>query len=188
MSISVYVPVYFESILSRRKKEERKTRQKLATVDRLVMKIFRERGRTSRRGTGSFQRYYDRLAVVALQNGAEGSYCFSLCPFFRPSLSFSLSCLSSLRTLFFLPPARVVSVSVRDSTSTLSTLLSSPTRHSFHPRPPLSTFHFATRLSFPPSIHPSRRPPLRFPSALSAPFLHFSIPCSTSPFPSLLSS
>lgn len=107
------------------------------------MKIFRERGRTSRRGTRSFS----SITTAALQN-AQRVPAFSSSLF---QLSLLLSFVSSLRTLFFLP---VVSVSVHDSTSTLNVAIIPP-HYSFHfPLPP-SLRNF--------SIHPlSLSSPLKF--------------------------
>lgn len=119
-------------------KVEKKKKQKFTTLDRLVMKIFRERSRTSRRGTCSFS----SITAAALQN-AQRVPAFSSSLF----LSFFLSFVSSLRTLFF-PP--VVSVSVHDSTSTLDVAIIPPLAI-------LSTspsLHFATSLSTPRPLSP----------------------------------
>lgn len=137
-SIPYVVQLHYKNSKNRKKKK-----QKFTTLDRLVMKIFRERGRTSRRGTRSFS----SITTAALQN-AQRVPAFSSSLF---QLSLLLSFVSSLRTLFFLP---VVSVSVHDSTSTLNVAIIPPLTI-------LSTFpfplHFATSLStlslslFPPS-------------------------------------
>lgn len=159
---------------------EKKKKQKFTTLDRLVMKIFRERSRTSRRGTCSFS----SITAAALQN-AQRVPAFSSSLF----LSFFLSFVSSLRTLFF-PP--VVSVSVHDSTSTLDVAIIPPLAIlSTSPHPPLRNFPI-----HPPSLSP--RPLLSFPSlsrrlsppypTLSALLLLFAIPYAIpSPSPSLCS-
>lgn len=127
-SIPYVVQLHYKNSKNRKKKK-----QKFTTLDRLVMKIFRERGRTSRRGTRSFS----SITTAALQN-AQRVPAFSSSLF---QLSLLLSFVSSLRTLFFLP---VVSVSVHDSTSTLNVAIIPPLTI-------LSTFpfplHFATSLS-----------------------------------------
>lgn len=118
------------------------------------MKIFRERGRTSRRGTRSFS----SITTAALQN-AQRVPAFSSSLF---QLSLLLSFVSSLRTLFFLP---VVSVSVHDSTSTLNVAIIPP-HYSFHfPLPPsLRNFSIhplsLSLSSSPPQISVSLMPPL----------------------------
>lgn len=146
-SIPYVVQLHYKNSKNRKKKK-----QKFTTLDRLVMKIFRERGRTSRRGTRSFS----SITTAALQN-AQRVPAFSSSLF---QLSLLLSFVSSLRTLFFLP---VVSVSVHDSTSTLNVAIIPPLTI-------LSTFpfplHFATSLSTlslslpPPQISVSLTPPL----------------------------
>lgn len=131
-SIPYVVQLHYKNSKNRKKKK-----QKFTTLDRLVMKIFRERGRTSRRGTRSFS----SITTAALQN-AQRVPAFSSSLF---QLSLLLSFVSSLRTLFFLP---VVSVSVHDSTSTLNVAIIPPHSLFF----PLSPSPFTSQLLYPPSL------------------------------------
>lgn len=161
---------------------EKKKKQKFTTLDRLVMKIFRERSRTSRRGTCSFS----SITAAALQN-AQRVPAFSSSLF----LSFFLSFVSSLRTLFF-PP--VVSVSVHDSTSTLDVAIIPPLAIlSTSPLPPLRNFPIHPPPPLPAPSYPSGFPSLSrrlsppYPT-LSALLLLFAIPYAIpSPSPSLCS-
>lgn len=172
-SIPYVVQLHYKNSKNRKKKK-----QKFTTLDRLVMKIFRERGRTSRRGTRSFS----SITTAALQN-AQRVPAFSSSLF---QLSLLLSFVSSLRTLFFLP---VVSVSVHDSTSTLNVAIIPPLTI-------LSTFpfplHFATSLStlslsLPPPNFCLSHAASPHPTTPSALFFLFAIPYATFPSPSLCS-
>lgn len=124
-------------------KVEKKKKQKFTTLDRLVMKIFRERSRTSRRGTCSFS----SITAAALQNAHR-------VPAFSSSL-FQLSLLLSLFRLLsqnpFLPASSIC----------LGPRFYFYTRRCYHP-PTRYSFHFP-----PPSTSQLPYPPL--PLSLSPP-------------------
>lgn len=152
-------------------KIEKKQKQKFTTLDRLVMKIFRERGRTSRRGTRSFS----SITTAALQNARR------VYPAFSSSL-FHLSLLLSFRLLSqnpFLPVASSICLGPRFYFYT-QRLLSSPHSLFFPLSPPL----FTSQLLYPPSLSLS---PFHFlslslaasPTTRSALFLPFAIPYAT---------
>lgn len=163
---------------------EKKKKQKFTTLDRLVMKIFRERSRTSRRGTCSFS----SITAAALQNAQR-------VPAFSSSL-FQLSLLLSLFRLLsqnpFLP-ASSICLGPRFYFYTRR-CYHPPTRYSFHfPLPPLRNFPIHPPPPLPAPSYPSRFPSLSrrlsppYPT-LSALLLLFAIPYAIpSPSPSLCS-
>lgn len=126
-------------------KVEKKKKQKFTTLDRLVMKIFRERSRTSRRGTCSFS----SITAAALQNAHR-------VPAFSSSL-FQLSLLLSLFRLLsqnpFLP-ASSICLGPRFYFYTRR-CYHPPTRYSFHFPPPSTS-----QLPYPPPLSLSPPPPI----------------------------
>lgn len=81
------VTVYYDIQISYTMAKRRKGKQRFGTIDRLVMKIFCKRGRTSARGTRSFSSI---TTGGALQNAWRVGTAFSS-SLFRPVVSFSLS-------------------------------------------------------------------------------------------------